>query len=196
MLDENFVPDGGQPDQSNNFFSSGQPGGQAIHQHQFGMTLVNSSLTTPHPGAGGQRYYTIQRVNGNGGNGKGDGVPGPHKHTLAESDRIKKNSVQRFVMKKDKEEKKTQVSLQAALLGPASTMQWAGDTPVISGSSPLEILKSHSGFSYSDTYIVALCCGNKPWTSTSVVPAASLRWRFRPYFTQTSFYSGAPIFET
>ena len=58
-----------------------------------------------------QRYYTIQRVNGNGGNGKGDGVAGPHKHTLEMSDQVKKNTVQRYMMKRDKEEKKTQVSL-------------------------------------------------------------------------------------
>jgi glutathione S-transferase len=114
MLRADFVPDGGQPQdqQGNNFFASGQPGDQGIHQHQFGMPLVNNSLNTPHPGASGQRYYTIQRVNGNGGNGKGDGVPGPHKHALSESDRVKKNSVQRYEMKRDKEEKKTQVSQQ------------------------------------------------------------------------------------
>jgi glutathione S-transferase len=81
-----------------------------MHQQQFGMPLVNNNTVgAPHPGANGQRYYTIQRVNGNGGNGKGDGVPGPHKHALSESDRVKKNSVQRYVMKRDKEEKKTQV---------------------------------------------------------------------------------------
>ncbi|KAG4266075.1 hypothetical protein FPRO04_05036 [Fusarium proliferatum] len=45
----------------------------------------------------GQRLWTIQRVNGNGGNGKGDGVAGPHKHTLERSDEIKKNSVQRYL---------------------------------------------------------------------------------------------------
>jgi len=118
MLRADFVPDGGQvpdPGQSNNFFAPGQPGGQAMHQEQqFGMPLVNSSIGTnnPHPGATGQRYYTIQRVNGNGGNGKGDGIPGPHKHALTESDRVKKNSVQRWCMKRDKEEKKTQVSSQ------------------------------------------------------------------------------------
>ncbi|KAF4457866.1 hypothetical protein F53441_305 [Fusarium austroafricanum] len=59
----------------------------------------------------GQRLWTIQRVNGNGGNGKGDGVAGPHKHTLERSDEIKKNSVQRYLtkarnMKKDKEKAK------------------------------------------------------------------------------------------
>ncbi|KAF4418070.1 Glutathione S-transferase omega-1 [Fusarium acutatum] len=64
-------------------------------------------------GLAGQRLWTIQRVNGNGGNGKGDGVAGPHKHTLERSDEIKKNSVQRYLanqadVKRDKE--KVQVS--------------------------------------------------------------------------------------
>jgi hypothetical protein len=56
----------------------------------------------------GQRFWTVQRVNGNGGNGKGDGVAGPHRHSLARSDEIKRNSVQRFVAQQDKESKKTQ----------------------------------------------------------------------------------------
>ncbi|KGQ03049.1 hypothetical protein BBAD15_g11741 [Beauveria bassiana D1-5] len=56
----------------------------------------------------GQRFWTIQRVNGNGGNGKGDGVAGPHKHTLAKSDEIKKNSVQRHVAAQDKVAKRAQ----------------------------------------------------------------------------------------
>ncbi|PON20784.1 hypothetical protein TGAM01_v210385 [Trichoderma gamsii] len=55
----------------------------------------------------GQRFWTIQRVNGNGGNGKGDGVAGPHRHTLERSDEIKKSSVQRFVAMKDREAKST-----------------------------------------------------------------------------------------
>jgi glutathione S-transferase len=118
MLRADFVPDGGtlqtDPSQSNNFFAPGQPGGPAMQQ-QFGLPMVNGSIGTAHPGATGQRYYTIQRVNGNGGNGKGDGVPGPHKHGLDESDRVKKNSVQRFLMKRDKEEKKTQVRLHACI---------------------------------------------------------------------------------
>lgn len=40
-----------------------------------------------------QKWFSIQRVNGNGGNGKNDGIAGPHKHSLEESDRVKKNSV-------------------------------------------------------------------------------------------------------
>lgn len=59
-----------------------------------------------------KKYYTFQRVNGNGGNGKGDGVAGPHKHTLEESDRVKKNSVIRWLAKCEKDDqRKSQVSL-------------------------------------------------------------------------------------
>jgi glutaredoxin len=54
----------------------------------------------------GQRFWTIQRVNGNGGNGKGDGVAGPHRHTLAKSDEIKKSSVQRYLATQERETKK------------------------------------------------------------------------------------------
>jgi hypothetical protein len=56
-----------------------------------------------------KKFYTLQRVNGNGGNGKGDGVAGPHKHSLEESDRVKKNSVLRWMMKNEKDKKKVQV---------------------------------------------------------------------------------------
>ncbi|KAK2591401.1 hypothetical protein QQS21_010907 [Conoideocrella luteorostrata] len=56
----------------------------------------------------GQRFWTVQRVNGNGGNGKGDGVAGPHRHTLEKSDEIKRNSVQRYLAQQEKDVKKTQ----------------------------------------------------------------------------------------
>lgn len=55
------------------------------------------------------KYWTIQRVNGNGGNGKADGIPGPHKHTLEKSDEIKKSTVQRFLAAQGKEVRKGQV---------------------------------------------------------------------------------------
>ena len=117
MLRPDFTPDGAQPDaQANNFFAPGQPGQGVDQQQQFGMMPVGSGIPPNHPGATGQRYYTIQRVNGNGGNGKSDGVAGPHKHGLLESDRVKKNSVQRYLMKRDKEEKKTQVGILPSCL--------------------------------------------------------------------------------
>lgn len=113
MLRPDFVPDGPQgPDGSSpggSFFSPNQPVPLATQQQSFGMLAANNGVASSHPGSTGQRYYTIQRVNGNGGNGKGDGVAGPHKHTLGESDRVKKNTVQRYLAKRDKEEKKTQV---------------------------------------------------------------------------------------
>jgi glutathione S-transferase len=63
------------------------------------------------------RFYTVQRVNGTGPNGKDEGAGG-HRHSLEESDRIKKNSVVRWMMKNDRGErmvkpKKVQVSLAA-----------------------------------------------------------------------------------
>lgn len=57
----------------------------------------------------GEKFWTIQRVNGNGGNGKGDGVAGPHKHSLEKSDEIKKSTVQRYIASQEKEAKKIQV---------------------------------------------------------------------------------------
>lgn len=56
-----------------------------------------------------QRFWTIQRVNGNGVAGN-NGVPGPHRHSLAKSDEIKKNSVQRYLAQRDREAKRAQVS--------------------------------------------------------------------------------------
>ncbi|KAI8629099.1 hypothetical protein F5Y19DRAFT_475660 [Xylariaceae sp. FL1651] len=67
---------------------------------------------TPDGQIAGKKYWTIQRVNGNGGNGKGDGVPGPHKHTLEKSDEIKKSTVQRYLAAQEKEAKKVQKPLQ------------------------------------------------------------------------------------
>ncbi|KAF1841130.1 uncharacterized protein K460DRAFT_371121 [Cucurbitaria berberidis CBS 394.84] len=58
------------------------------------------------PGPPPKKFYTFQRVNGNGGNGKGDGVAGPHKHSLEESDRVKKNSVLRWQAKCKKDDRK------------------------------------------------------------------------------------------
>lgn len=93
---------------ANSFFANG---GSSRESQPFGMLAPSPALPEGHPGTRGAKYYTIQRVNGNGGNGKGDGVGGGHKHTLEESDRIKKNSVQRWLLKQAKEKKKAAVSL-------------------------------------------------------------------------------------
>ncbi|KAF2856185.1 hypothetical protein T440DRAFT_383910 [Plenodomus tracheiphilus IPT5] len=75
----------------------GQPG-MSMPQYAPGPPLP------PDPPA--RKFYTFQRVNGNGGNGKGDGVAGPHKHSLEESDRVKKNSVLRWQAKMEKDDRK------------------------------------------------------------------------------------------
>ncbi|KAI1776693.1 hypothetical protein F4818DRAFT_440093 [Hypoxylon cercidicola] len=67
----------------------------------------------------GEKFWTIQRVNGNGGNGKGDGVAGPHKHSLEKSDEIKKSSVQRYMASQEKEAKKIQKPLPKRISGTA-----------------------------------------------------------------------------
>lgn len=118
-----FAPDGPHqdPSQANNFFAQQQGGQmqQQTQQYHMNIPLVQHSIAAGNPGAGGAKYYTIQRVNGNGGNGKSDGVAGPHKHSLEDSDKVKKNSVQRWLAKKDKEEKKTQKTYHKKATGSA-----------------------------------------------------------------------------
>ncbi|OHW98713.1 glutathione s-transferase domain-containing protein [Colletotrichum incanum] len=50
--------------------------------------------------APGQKFWTIQRVNGHISI---SGIPGPHQHTLAKSDEVKKNSIQRYLAKNKNE---------------------------------------------------------------------------------------------
>jgi hypothetical protein len=91
----------------------------------FGLLQLPRALPQGHPGADGKRWYTIQRVKGNPGGGAVRGTADPdddeadqslidsstrdHKHTLEDSDRIKKNSVQRWMMKEEKEKKRLSV---------------------------------------------------------------------------------------
>ena len=72
--------------------------------------LQDTSAGSGPPGSDGARYYTIQRVNGNGANGKTDTAMGGHRHSLEESDRIKKNTIWRHLLKGEKERKKYSVS--------------------------------------------------------------------------------------
>ncbi|KAI0423912.1 hypothetical protein F5Y09DRAFT_348269 [Xylaria sp. FL1042] len=78
----------------------------SLHQYPDGIIRTVNDQSTA------KKYWTIQRVNGNGGNGKGDGVPGPHKHTLQKSDEIKKSTVQRYLAAQEKEARKGQKSAQ------------------------------------------------------------------------------------
>lgn len=93
---------------TNNLFGPAQQGASMLNDGTFRMGP---------PGADGSRYYTIQRVNG--GNGQVDGAGGGHKHTLDESDRVKRNSIQRHTLKEEKVKRRFQVSTFPSLvLGP------------------------------------------------------------------------------
>ncbi|KAK3394548.1 hypothetical protein B0H63DRAFT_555753 [Podospora didyma] len=65
-------------------------------------------------------FFSIQRVNGNGTNGIGDGKPSTHKHDLAKSDEIKKCSVQRMLASREKDAKKGQKPSQWKPTGSAA----------------------------------------------------------------------------
>ncbi|KAL8696974.1 MAG: hypothetical protein Q9201_007381 [Fulgogasparrea decipioides] len=84
-----------------------------------GSMASDGTMRLNQPSADSKRYYTIQRVNGNGANGKNDGTAGPHKHTLEDSDRIKKNSVLRHVLKQEKEKKKSEKTYHKRATGAA-----------------------------------------------------------------------------
>ncbi len=104
---------------NDNFFTSAHSGNimqgqQQARQFPFiapsdGSIAHDGTLRLNNAIAESRRFYTIQKVNGNGANGKNDGSAGPHKHLLADSDRIKKNSVLRYMLKAEKERKKSEV---------------------------------------------------------------------------------------
>ncbi|KAK5946429.1 hypothetical protein PMZ80_000572 [Knufia obscura] len=73
----------------------------------FGILEPNQSYPPGHPGYGGKKWYMVQRVNGNDKEGEDpEDRDLDHKHSLEESDRIKKNSVQRWLLAREKEKKK------------------------------------------------------------------------------------------
>ncbi|KAL8800053.1 MAG: hypothetical protein Q9182_005453 [Xanthomendoza sp. 2 TL-2023] len=113
---------------SNDFFSTVQSGNVMQEQHPRQFPFIapsdegmsgDSMMHLNQPSADDKRFYTIQRVNGNGANGKNDGSAGPHKHSLEDSDRIKKNSVVRHMLKMEKEKKKTEKTYHKKATGEA-----------------------------------------------------------------------------
>ncbi|KAL9942440.1 hypothetical protein ACHAP6_007270 [Verticillium nonalfalfae] len=75
-------------------------------------------------GRDGQKFYTIQRVNGHL---SGSGIAGPHRHTLARSDEVKKNSVLRFLAKQEQAAKKIQTSRKASEAAAATIRKHSKD---------------------------------------------------------------------
>ena len=110
---------------NDNPFAPGRPSSNQQNSQPLGVPRSNDQSSEP--GNDGARYYTIQRVNGNGANGKGDGTAGSHKHTIEESDKVKKSSIHRYFIKEEKERRKSLVSLMyhscISVLEPQASIQ-------------------------------------------------------------------------
>ena len=102
---------------NDNPFAPGRSMSTAQANQSFGVLNLNGGGPLQQPGNDGARYYTIQRVNGNGANGKGDGTAGAHKHSIEDSDRVKKSSVHRHFLKGEKERKKSLVRISFHRVG-------------------------------------------------------------------------------
>ncbi|KAL4999743.1 hypothetical protein BDV10DRAFT_193474 [Aspergillus recurvatus] len=132
-------------------------GGSSFGQNQaFGVLTPNPPLPDGHPGADGQRFFTIQRVNGSGANGKNDGVSGGHRHTLEESDRVKKNSVQRFLLKEARERKK-KLSATVSLTHKTKTMSAPKSYHTQATGAAAETVANHSKESDLKLYGSCFC---------------------------------------
>ncbi|KAI9686023.1 MAG: hypothetical protein M1822_004006 [Bathelium mastoideum] len=92
-------------------FGSVSSDGPLSSQQTWSLPSMGRLDPLPQTPVGSGKYYTIQRVNGFAGDGKVDGAPEIHRHDLEESDRVKKNSVVRWLVKKEKESKRSNVSL-------------------------------------------------------------------------------------
>lgn len=78
-----------------------------------------------------KRFYTVQRVNGTGAGGtRGEQICPNHRHTLEESDRIKKNSVLRAEIKKTQKEKLPPVVSENLLCSGNRRREMWDDDPV------------------------------------------------------------------
>ncbi|KAE9981170.1 hypothetical protein EG328_011846 [Venturia inaequalis] len=100
-----YLP-GATRDEIQNHLSQ-QPRREAIGLEQL-VAMVDSSpavFWNTGPAGYGQitrRFYTLQRVNGTGPSGREEGG-GPHRHGIEDSDKIKKNSVERWMARSGKE---------------------------------------------------------------------------------------------
>lgn len=116
----------------------GADDGSASPSNSSSVGAVNAAIArgsgahVPGLGLDGRRFWTVERVNGGGAKGGaattpagderlGAGAPGAvdagHKHDLAKSDEIKKNSVQRHEQDKERVMRKQMVRLRASLSG-------------------------------------------------------------------------------
>lgn len=100
-----YLP-GASRDEIQNHLSQ-QPRREAIGSEQLVAMVDSSPAVCWNRGPAGygqitRRFYTLQRVNGTGPSGREEGG-GPHRHGIEDSDKIKKNSVDRWMAKNNKE---------------------------------------------------------------------------------------------
>ncbi|KAH7369104.1 hypothetical protein B0T11DRAFT_327223 [Plectosphaerella cucumerina] len=93
----------------------------AIHSSAFGAEDEAGNGI----GRDGQKFWTIQRINGHA---TGSGVAGPHKHDLARSDQVKKNSIMRMLAKQEAEAKKNQAPRKASAAAAATVRKHAKES--------------------------------------------------------------------
>ena len=121
-------------------------------QHPPATTILRSndkSHNRHSSASSGARYYTIQRVNGSGISSKDGPAAGGHKHTLEDSDKVKKNSIHRFFLKEEKEKRRSQVSSRFSYSGYTFTFQAATMYAVI-------VLRSRS-YHTSSSFVPSFC---------------------------------------
>lgn len=154
---------------NDNPFAPGRP--LSNQQNSQPLGVLRSNDQSSEPGNDGARYYTIQRVNGNGANGKGDGTAGSHKHTIEESDKVKKSSIHRYFIKEEKERRKSLVSLMyrscISVLEPQASFQSSNELHtstcmrLVQKRSPSSSLKQNPS---NDMFVIIaffdyhLCC--------------------------------------
>lgn len=119
----------------------------------FGILAPSTNLPPGHPGSNGARYYTIQRINGNATTSTDkpdDSTASQHKHTLEESDRVKKSSVQRHLLKEEKERKRSQAALPKPPHPSSALSPISGHITSHPSGPALSTVKRHSQPSSSD----------------------------------------------
>ena len=100
----------------------------------FGVLTPSNNLPVDHPGLNGARYYTIQRISATANNETSSDTIQGHKHTLAESDKVKKHSVQRHLLKEEKERKRSNAA-PGTKPNPATTQDSSLTSPLNSRAS-------------------------------------------------------------
>ena len=199
----NGSTNGNNTDGSNLTFISENQSQTQSHQESlndtaqpFGVLAPNPTLPPGHPGANGARYYTIQMVNGNNSgsnNNNSNEATSPtdtsagsaHKHTLEDSDKIKKNSVQRQFLRSEKEAKRTSTSTSGKPIsfppkrkpgtasGPAlitKDLHAHALTPTSVPGGPL-ILFANSYCPFAQRIWIALEIKRLPYQYVEVIPA-------------------------